>query len=66
MSVKLKKAVAVVLVAALPFTVGACSDEDDDGLSSDEETEQIEEGVQDAVDEAEEQVDEGAEESDEG
>ena len=62
----LKKAIAVALVAAMPLGLAACDDEDNDGLESDEEVGQVEEGVDDAADEAEEQVDEGAEEGGEG
>ena len=63
---KLKKAIAIALLAALPLTAAGCDDEDGDDLTSDEETEQVEDTLDDAADEAEDQVDEGAEEEGEG
>ena len=44
----------------------ACSDEDGDGNSADEETEELEDRARDAGDEAEQQVEEGTEEGEEG
>lgn len=33
---KLKKAIAIALMAVMPFALSACTDEDGDGLSIDE------------------------------
>ncbi len=44
----------------------ACSDEDGDGNTADEETEEMEDRARDAGDEVQDQVDEGAEEGQEG
>ena len=62
----MKRTVAAGGLAAL-LLVGApaCSDEDGDGDSADEETEQLEDRARDAGDEVEEQVDEGAEDGQE-
>jgi hypothetical protein len=62
----LKRTVAAGGIAGL-LLVGApaCSDEDGDGDTADEETEQLEDRARDAGNEAEEQVEEGAEEGQE-
>jgi hypothetical protein len=44
----------------------ACSDEDGDGNTADEEGEELEDRARDAGDEIEQQVDEGAEDGQEG
>ena len=60
------RAVAAGGIAGL-LLVGApaCSDEDGDGNTADEESEELEDRTRDAGDEVEEQVDEGAEETQE-
>ena len=63
---RLTRGAALVASGLLVFGTAACSDEDGDGSSTDEEVEQIEDTVEDGVDEVEQQVDEGAEEGDEG
>jgi hypothetical protein len=51
-------------VAALLLIGGtACSDEDGDGNTADEESEELEDRARDARDEVEQQVDEGAEDA---
>ena len=59
----LKRTLAAGGLAGL-LLVGApaCSDEDGDGNTADEEGEELEDRARDAGDEVEEQVDEGAEE----
>ena len=52
------------LTALLLFGGLACSDEDGDGGSLDEETEELEDKGRDAGNEVEQQLDEGAEEND--
>jgi len=62
----LKRTVAAGGLAGL-LLVGApaCSDEDGDGNTADEEGEELEDRARDAGDEVQEQVDEGAEETQE-
>ena len=54
------------LAGVLLLGAPACSDEDGDGNTADEETQEVEDRARDAGDEVEEQVDEGAEETQEG
>ncbi len=54
------------LAGLLLLGAPACSDEDGDGNSADEETEELEDRARDAGDEVQVQVDEGAEEGQEG
>ena len=54
------------IAGVLLLGAAACSDEDGDGDTADEETEELEDRTRDAGDEVEEQVDEGAEETQEG
>ncbi len=51
------------IAGVLLLGAAACSDEDGDGNSADEESEQLEDRARDARDEVEQQGDEGAEES---
>ncbi|MCI3948443.1 MAG: hypothetical protein K0R11_377 [Acidimicrobiales bacterium] len=60
----LKRTVAAGgLAGLLLLGAPACSDEDGDGNSADEEGEELEDRARDAGDEVEQQVDEGAEEN---
>src|SRR5919107_497430 len=59
----LHRAAAGAIAALLLFGGAACSDEDGDGNTADEESEQLEDRARDAGDEVEQQVDEGAEDS---
>ena len=54
------------LAGVLLLGAPACSDEDGDGNTADEETQEVEDRARDAGDEVEEQVEEGAEETQEG
>lgn len=61
-----RKLAATFLLTGL--TLGgavACSDEDGDGSTANEEVEQVEQDARDAGDEVEQQVDEGAEDDSE-
>ena len=63
----IKRTVAAGGLAGLLLVgAAACSDEDGDGNSADEETEELEDRTRDAGDEVQDQVDEGAEEGQEG
>ena len=63
----LKRTVAAGGIAGLLLVgAAACSDEDGDGDTADEESEQLEDRARDAGDEVEQQVDEGAEENQDG
>ena len=55
----------VALAATLLLAPVACSDEDGDGATTDEEVDQIDEGAEDVGDDVNEEVDEGAEEVEE-
>lgn len=55
---KLKKMIATALVATMPLSLAACADEDNDGVTTDEEVEQMEEGVEDGADAVEDGADE--------
>ena len=54
---------AAAMVAALALGGAACSDEDGDGATTDEEVGEIEERVGEGVDEVQEEVDQGQEEA---
>ena len=54
---------AAAMVAALALGGVACSDEDGDGATTDEEVGEIEERVGEGVDEVQEEVDQGQEEA---
>lgn len=66
MNTPAKKMTAAAFAAVLALGGTACSDEDNDGSTGDEETEQLEENVGQGADEVEQQLDEGAEEPQEG
>ncbi len=55
-------AFAGLVLVGSAFGAAACSDEDGDGNTVDEEVDEIEDDVRDGVDEIEDQVDEGTEE----
>ncbi len=55
---KLKKMIAAALVAAMPLALAACADEDNDGVTTDEELEQMEDGVDEGADHVEDGADE--------
>jgi hypothetical protein len=50
---RVRKMIAACLVAAMPFSVAACTDEDDDGAVTDEEIGELDEEVDEGVDEME-------------
>lgn len=50
---RMRKLIAAGLVAAMPLTVAACADEDDDGAVTDEEVGELDEEVDEGVDEVE-------------
>ncbi|WP_436794420.1 hypothetical protein [Actinospongicola halichondriae] len=56
---------AALLFVGAGLGAAACSDEDGDGNTADEELDQLEDDVRDGADEVEEQIDEGAEEDNE-
>ena len=53
-----RKFVAAGLLAIMPFTLVACTDEDGDGAVADEEIEQVDEFVEDVVNDLEQEVNE--------
>lgn len=61
-----RKKTAIALVALMPLSVAACSDEDDDGAVTDEEVGEVEESLEEGVQELEEEVEEGADELEDG
>ena len=54
---------AAAMVAALALGGAACSDEDGDGATTDEEVGEIEERVSEGADQVQEEVDQGQEEA---
>lgn len=66
MNTPTKKMTAAAFAALLALGGTACNDEDNDGSTTNEETEQLEENVDQGADEVEQQVNEGAEEPKEG
>ncbi len=54
---------AAAMVAALALGGAACSDEDGDGATTDEEVGEIEERVSEGADQVQEEVEEGQEEA---
>ncbi len=58
-------AFAALLFVGAGVGAAACSDEDGDGNTADEELDQIEDKTRDGADELEQQIDEGAEEGNE-
>lgn len=61
-----RKKTAIALVALMPLSVAACTDEDDDGAVTDEEVGEVEESLEEGAEQLEEEVEEGAEEADDG
>lgn len=59
----LRKKIAVALVALMPLSLAACSDEDDDGAVTDEEIGELREGAEEAGEQIQEEIEEGAEEA---
>ena len=59
---RLKKLIATGLIAAMPLTLAACSDEDGDGAVTDEEIEQIDETLEDIASDLEQEVEQGSDE----
>ena len=54
---------AAAMVAALALGGAACSDEDGDGATTDEEVGEIEERVSEGADQVEEEIDQGQDEA---
>ena len=65
MNMKRGGRVALAGVALLSFAFAGCSDEDGDGATTDEEIQDVEDGVDEAGDEVEEEIDGQSEGSDE-
>ena len=59
MTIKMKRGgrVALAGIAALSFAFAGCSDEDGDGATTDEEMQDVEDGVDEAGDQVEEEID---------
>ena len=57
-----RKLTAGAFAAVLALGVGACSDEDDDGASTDEEVGEIDDAVDEGTDEIQEEINEGQQE----
>ena len=57
----LRKLVAILTIVSRPVVLSACEDEDGDGAVTDEEIEQLDEGLEDAVDQLEEEASEAQE-----
>ena len=59
MTIKMKRGgrLALAGVAVLSFALAGCSDEDGDGATTDEEIQDVEDGVGNAGDEVEEEID---------
>ena len=60
-----RRIAALSAVAILGLGGAACSDEDGDGATTDEEVDQIDEGAEDTGEQLEEEVDQGEEEAEE-
>lgn len=63
---ELRKKVAIGLVALMPLSAAACSDEDDDGAVTDEEVGEIDESLEEGAQDLQEEIEEGADEADDG
>ena len=61
----LRRITAITAVAVLGLTGAACSDEDGDGATTDEEVDQVDEGTEDMGNQLEEEVQQGEEEAEE-
>jgi hypothetical protein len=59
-----RRVTALAAVAIIGFTGAACSDEDGDGASTDEEVDQLDENLEDAGDDVQDEVDAGEDEVD--
>ncbi len=59
---KVRQAVAAGLIAAMPFTLTACADEDGDGATTDEEVNQVDEVIEDLASTLETEIEQGTEE----
>ena len=62
----LRKFLAALFAASLLLVPAACSDEDGDGATTDEEVDELDEGSEDVGNELEEEVDQGSDEVDDG
>lgn len=62
----LREKTAIALVALMPLSVAACTDEDDDGAVTDEEVGELEESLEEGAQQLEEEAEEGADEVDDG
>lgn len=61
---RLRKLVAVSALASVTLFGVACSDEDGDGGTTDEEINQLDENVEDGVEQGEQELEEGRDEID--
>jgi hypothetical protein len=64
-----RRFIAIAGLALAPFVVGACSDEDGDGATTDEEIQDVEEKTDEAEDRVETEIegqDSGSNDNDEG
>lgn len=59
----IRKKIAIGLVALMPLSLAACSDEDNDGAVTDEEVNQVDEGLEEGANELGDELEEGAEET---
>lgn len=59
----IRKNLAIGLVALMPLSLAACSDEDNDGAVTDEEVDQIDETLEEGANEVAEELEQGAEET---
>ena len=60
-----RRIAAIAAVAVLGLGGAACSDEDGDGATTDEEVDQVDESTEDMGDQLEDEVDQGGEEAEE-
>lgn len=61
---EVRKKIAIGLVALMPLSLAACSDEDNDGAVTDEEMGEIDESLEEGAQDLQEEIEEGADEVD--
>jgi hypothetical protein len=62
----LRKFLAALFAASLLLVPAACSDEDGDGATTDDEVDELDEGSEDVGNELQEEIDQGEDEVDDG
>lgn len=55
--------IAIGLVALMPLSLAACSDEDNDGAVTDEEVGEVDEALDEGAEQLQDEIEEGAEET---